>query len=205
MSDAIEIMTRSSPWRKLRGTNYATNGYPATAPTQTAPSLETDQAAGSTATSRNAIQLTTDNRGGQTLNSILIVPYGIGSSTNTFNMRVIGWSPLVSFGGSSVVDPGTNTSPNQIWVPLPLAEFICTLNSGQTGIAGAAILNTELFCDTIALVGTTGNQGVNCDVNSPANGTIGSVLVDIKGHPWIEVIFTTGGSATSCNGLFRLL
>lgn len=199
MSDAIEIMTRSSPWRKLRGTNYATSGYPTTASTRTAPSLETDQTGGSTATSRNAIQLTTDNYGGQTLNSIVILPYGIGSSTNTFSMRVIGWAPMVSFGGSSVTDT-TN-----LWIPTPLGDFLCTLNSGQTGLAGAAILNTELFCDTIAVTGTTANQGVNCDVNSPGNATMATVLVDIKGHPWVEVLFATGGSATSCNGLFRLL
>jgi hypothetical protein len=43
------------------------------------------------------------------------------------------------------------------------------------------------------------------EVVSPVNDTCGFLLVNLNGAVKLELIFTTGGSATSCNALIALL
>lgn len=117
-------------------------------------------------------------------NHLLLLPYAIGADDVTFNMRVLGWA-LVS----------------DLYVPTILAEVACTACT-VTGVAAKTVLDTERFCDTLTL--TYGNAGISAEVVSPGNNIVGHLLLDLKGHSTVEVIFDATG-ATSMNALYRTL
>lgn len=178
------IMTQFTPPRKARSVNQTSSSFVAKIPTVTVPA---DDAA--TATGQASVEMR--NGGAFTQNGLVILPYGTGSNGNTFSMRVVGWR---QFG----TDPHT-----LLWLPTTLAEFLCTLDSAILGIAGKTIVATEYFCGTIAIVGTSGNPNVSCEIVSPAvSGSMAHVVVDTKGFEKIELSFSTGSSATDCNALF---
>lgn len=125
---------------------------------------------------------------GRVHNNVLLVPFGAGSANDTFDVRVSGWSKV-----------GT------LWVPVVLAEFECTLGA-TTGVAATAVLDTELFCDTIALdTAYSALAGVSASVVSPANDTVCHALLDLKGFSKVEIEFDRTAGATACNCLYRLL
>lgn len=197
MSDEILIQTRANPWRKARSVNATNSSFPSKIPTATDPFVAagvTGDAA--TATGASVIRLTDQDVGGAAQNGIEIIFFGEGSDTQTFSCRVIGWSPLMT-SGLSPVNPQTN-----LWIPMVLLEVSVAL-SLQTGLAGKAIVATELFADTITLVGTTGVAGIDMNITSPANDTIARMFVDLWGHQAVELTFDMTG-ATSGNALFRL-
>lgn len=202
MSDEIAILTRANPFRKVRSVNQTSNGFVSKIPVGVDPFI-TANTNGSgdagTATGASVIQMTDPITGGQTQNGAHFLFYGVGTNNQTFSARVIGWSPLVSSGLVSV------TPDTQIWIPVPLIEVQVTLSSTPIGLAGKAIVATELFADTITITGTTANAGVNVNVVSPANDTIAHLFLDLEGFMAYEVSFTTGASATSCNALVRHL
>ncbi len=189
MSD-LSLLTQANKPRRARQVNYATNGYPTRVDTLTQPTILD----GGAATSQVMFPLTDLAGGGKIPNGILINPFGIGNDDTTFSLRVLKWD--LTFG-----DIGTGIFP-PVWTPTPLVEVACTLSTA-TGVATGYVLNTERYADTITLTGTTGNQGINVDINSPANNTKASLYVDLKGAFGFEIIFTTGGSATSCNALWK--
>lgn len=193
MSYETMIQTRANPWRKARSVNETSNGYVSKIPTATEPVADAG-----TATGQASIDLTDPTVGGAAQNGVMFLPFGVGSDNNTFSLRVIGWS-CCQTDRRATVNPDTN-----LWIPVVLGEFLCTLSSTPVGVAGRFIVATELFADTIAVVGSTANNGVSCDVVSPANNTIASVFMDLRGSQKLEFQFTTGGSATSCNALFKL-
>lgn len=172
------IKTPACDLKKVLATNYTTNGYPTRIPTVTEPSGD------------GIIELAGGD-GKHGMNGFIIVPIGVGSNNNTFNMRMLGWRRLGT-------DPNT-----RLWIPVTLFEVQCTLTTSQTGVAGKVLVAADLFADTIAEV--TGNDGVNYDIVSPADNTIAHLLGDGKGFRKLEPIFTTGGVATSCNALFATL
>ncbi len=190
MSDAVVLKTEVALLRRVRQVNYATNGYPTRAQTLTKPTITDPE----TATGQVAFEAT-GGAGGQGPNGILLHPFGIGNDDTTFSLRVLKWALTLDSIGSARFQP--------VWKPIPLIEVQCTLST-DVGVASGYVLNTERSADTITLTGTTANPAVNCDINSPANNTAGSVYVDLKGALLWEVIFTTGGSATSCNALYQL-
>lgn len=186
------IATQSSPFQKARLTNQTSNGYVSKIPTTTEPKGDAN-----TATGASVIELG-GKAGGPCQNAVLICPYGLHASVDgkTMSFRVIGWR-CVGLGGAS---PDT-----ALWIPVKLVEFACTLSGTPVGVAGMTLIATEGFADTITLTGTTGNDDVSIDIVSPADDTIGHVVVDMKGSQKLELSFTTGGSATSCNALYALL
>lgn len=192
MANDTVIMTMASRPKRVRQVNYTTNGYPTRIPTLTKPTI----ADTGSATAQVAYEATGPDGGGRIANGIKLLPFGVGANNVTFSLRVIGWEFTIDSIGSSLTVP--------VWVPVPLIEVACTVSSTPVGVASGYLTATDAFADTIAITGATGNQGVNCDVNSPANDTIASVYVDLKGCLMWEVIFTTGGSATSCNALYKL-
>lgn len=129
--------------------------------------------------------------GGVQQNGVRIVPFAVGADDTTFAFRVIGWHYIGS-------------GPSRLWIPVPLGEFNCTTCTA-VGVAGGAVLNTERFCDTIALQGTTANANVGVEIVSPANNTIAYVLVDLKGAPLFEVTFDIGTGPTEMNALYSLI
>jgi hypothetical protein len=186
------IETMSTRFRRMRTVNATDNGFPSRIDRATAPP-ESQGTSAAQATSSAVLDLTTPlGEDMPTRNVVMLVPYGAGSDTNTFSMRVIGWT-LISEGSRDT----------EQWRPMVLGEFLCTLST-QVGLAGRLVANTDRYCDTIALVGTTGNDDVSIDIVSPANDTAGHVVVDMKGAQKLEVTFTTGGSATSCNCLVKM-
>lgn len=181
------LETLSQSFRKARSTNQTSNGYVSKVPTATEPKGDAG-----TATGASVIDLATGGHYSQ--NAVLIVFYGVGSNNNTFSCRLIGWRQV-----------GANNALTDLWIPVPLFEVQVTLSSTPVGVAGHTIVATELFADTIALTGTTANDDVSIDITSPANDTIAHLVADVKGFTKIELSFTTGASATSCNALLALL
>lgn len=185
---AVVQLTSSGDEPRIRGTNATDASVPARTPTLTEPSGLGDSAAQATAS--GVIDLRNGGAAGSPVqNRARITPYGAGSDTNTFTMRVIGWSRVTFRAGDAT------TEPKYLWVPRTLAEFTCTLST-PVGVAGGAAINTDRFCDTI--VRTIGAD-TSSEVISPANDTVAHVTVDLKGCAKLEITFGTGSSATSCN------
>lgn len=189
----VTIETQSGPLAKARSVNYTTNGFPSLVPTTTEPVVDAGTATGQAAI---ALGSQTPALSGLARNSAIVLPYGADAAINnkTGSMRVIGWGSI---------DSPTSQS-GRLWIPVPLVEVQCTFNGTQIGVAGKALIATEGFASTITLTGTTANANVGVEIVSPANSTIGYLIVDLRGFQKIEFIFTTGGSVTSCNALYGL-
>lgn len=123
-------------------------------------------------------------------NGLLLIPYGVGSATNTFLMSVFAWDfvhPVV-------------TQRAQVWVAWLLASFTCTLNT-VAGLAGGEVDETQLFCGTIALV--SGNANISNEIVSPTGNLIASIVLDTKGAKMVQPLFARNASATSANAIYR--
>jgi len=131
-------------------------------------------------------------QGGKVSNGLLIVPYGVGSATNTFSMKIYGWRSVRQ-------RQGATTPIIPLWVPYLLASFTCTLCT-LAGVAGTPVDNTHLFCGTITL--GVGNANISNEIISPTGNVMASIILDRKGSQLVEVRFGTGGSATSANCLY---
>jgi hypothetical protein len=72
------------------------------------------------------------------------------------------------------------------------------------GVANAAVLDTEKFCDTISLVANRGTDGQDTTKASPTNNLVAQFLVDLKGSKRIELCYSVGTN-TDCNALVQFL
>ena len=187
MPRATTILTHHEPLRLARPINTTATSYPSRLPTITEP------VSAGTATATSQFVHTLGYNGSCASNVVQIFPFGLGSDTNAFNMRVLGWRFL----------PATVALP-AMWFPFPLAEFLCTLSSTLPGIADQQIIATSLFADTITLVGSVGNANISCEIVSPANDTMAHVIVDLKGCTKFEIIFDMV-SATDGNAILALI
>lgn len=116
---------------------------------------------------------------------VKVVPFASGSDGDTFDVRVIGWTRI-----------------STLWVPTILLQFTATL-SAAVGVAGAAVLDTERFADTVSDPATgMGGAGVNCQPTSPANDTPAHYLFDSRGCPKLEFLFDRTGGSASMNVLY---
>jgi hypothetical protein len=122
-------------------------------------------------------------------NGLILVPFGVGSATNTFTMNAYGWRRTVG-GGVPSTDP--------LWVAYQLAAFTVTLCT-VPGLANTDVNASQLFTGTITL--TSGNANVSTEVVSPTGNVVAHIVLDAKGSQFVELRFGTGGSATSCNCL----
>lgn len=191
--------TLSEDFIRARGTSATDNGFPSRIPTITKPSGVGNSAAQATASA--VFDLRNNGAAASVSNSILMVFFGVGSDNNTFSARLAGWRRARPRPGDSTTPPALGGAAEFLWIPVPLFEVAVTLSSTQPGIVNSLIGATSLFADTITLTGTTANDDVSVDIVSPANDTIAHLVVDVKGFELVEPIFTTGGSATSCNAL----
>ena len=178
------LQTESQHARRVRTTNATDNGFPSRIPTGTKPSGTGGAAAQASASA------VIEFGPGITQNSLMLIPFGAGSNDNTFSLRVIGWT---------LVDEGN--SEEFIWVPVVLCELAVTLSSTPVGLANKVVNGSQLFADTITV--TTGNANVSTEAVSPTGNVVAHAVVDVKGFELVEVTFTTGGSATSCNALVK--
>jgi len=165
-------------------TNYATNGYPTKAPTLTQPSGDGVIPCGFL--------------GSESPEFLTLLPIGVGASNNTFSMRVLGWRPTQI--------PALALRP--LWIPVPLVDYAMTLGTAS-GATGGELGTTTLFADTItSTVGPTFITSGAAPIApgwyqiSPVNDLVGMIHQATLGFPFLELIFTTGGVATSCNCLW---
>ena len=180
----------------IRKTNSTDASYPTRVSTTTMPAGIGDAAA---QTTRGTFTLAGID-GGKCANAAIFQPFGTTTNDTTFLMRILGWRYFAA--GKR----GLTGLP--FWYYTNLCEFTCTLSSGAAcvmGVTDGAFSASNLFCDTIALVGTSGNDDVSIDIVSPANDTPAHVVVDMKGASIGEVIFDRNSSAASANCMVQLL
>jgi hypothetical protein len=174
------LETLSVPFQKAHSTNPTDTSFPSKIPTGTEPS------------GTGVINL--GNAGAVAQNGLLVVPYGVGDDNDVFAMRVIGWRSIGK-------DPNT-----RLWIPVLLAELTCTLCTA-VGVAGKEVVDTERFCDTLALV--TGNDDISIDIVSPSTTSaqlIAHAVIDVKGFQKVEFTFDmTTGDPTNANCLVAQL
>lgn len=184
--------TLSTHLMRIRRTNATDSSLPTRTTSATEPSGIGDNAA--QATAKAVISLNRENiSGARVQNRVKIVPVGVGSDNNTFTMAVYGWS--------RVVDRDKELNPElDLWIATKLAAFTCTL-SAAVGVAGRVLTATDRIADTIAIIGTSGNPNVSMEIVSPATDEPAHIVVDLKGAEKLEIVFGTGGSATSANAL----
>lgn len=116
--------------------------------------------------------------------NLCLVLYGTGADNSTMSVRVSGWKFVTD-----------------LWIPFNLVEIAGTL-SAAVGVSGKTITNSERFADTLVL--TIANTNTDAAAISPANDTIGSVLVDCKGS-YLLTVDPIKGTATDCNILWGVL
>lgn len=168
---------------KARTTNQTSASFVSKVATATEPT-----GTGSSAANASVLLMNTGSIAKPPL--LQICPFGVGSNNNTFSLRAIGWRQT-----------GPDGATDALWLPVLLAEILCTLSSSCPGVSGKIVADTEYFADTVAV--TYGNANVSVEVVSPANDiSCGHVMVGVKGFPKVELSFSTGGSATSCNALY---
>ncbi len=179
------------------GGNYTNNGYPTRIP-QSMPPTKTALSTGLQAIGDGVIACGAPD-GNYAAGYVYLIPIGAGSSTNTFSMTVLGW------------DETKIQLPNctGLWTPITMAVYAVTLGTA-TGVVNTDIPTTQLFNTTIAMTGaavgvTSGMAATVLDwfTISPGSNAIGMIKQPTFGFRFLEVIFTTGGSATSCNCLYR--
>lgn len=127
--------------------------------------------------------------GGYQHNNAKFIPFGTDANNETFKMRISGWRPLEISGSTT------------LWVPTLLCEVTVTLSSTQAGVAGAGVVATEYFADTLTLT-YPATDGISTQVVSPANDLPGHVVIDCKGCAKLRVDFDRNSSAASCNALY---
>lgn len=200
--NSMLIQTVDANWQKVRTTNSTDASLPTRAAQVAKPSGIGDSVAQATA-SAIVVDATAGVAkpagGGGVQNGLIISPYGVGSDTNTMLVAVYGWNFL----------PGKGVADKDLWVPILLGAWTCTLSSALPGIdtggTARAVGSTELFCTTIVVTGTSGNPGVDQDTISPGGGLPASITVDLKGSQIVEIVFGRNSSSTSCNALVRPL
>lgn len=174
------------------GGNVTGSSYPSRAPTTVRPDLVT-----SGVVSQGDGVIACGHIGAETLPHLILVPFGVGTSSNTFLMTVLGWRPT-KLGVLGALP---------VWIPAVLGTYQITLGSA-TGVSGGEITTSSLFntSDSVTLGPSfvSGVSPVSLDwlAMSPGSNSIGFIKQPTMGFRFVEVIFSTGSSATSCNCLW---
>lgn len=201
MDDIIISRLSNQVWKLTNpGGNFSNNGYPTRAPQTTNPT-QTALSTGLQAIGDGVIPFGEQigSIGGQFCpTNLMLIPIGTGSST-TFGMKILGWRPTAI---------NASLGPLPLWVPVTLATYAVTLGTAA-GIANSELGTTTLFATTITSTGgptfiTSGAEPVIpdwCQI-SPGSNAIGCIIQASLGFRYLEVIYTTGGSATDCNALW---
>jgi hypothetical protein len=191
-------MRRTSPLQKAFNVNSTATAFATLIPTVTEPvSVRSGEVAS------GIFDLVPGGRG-LVQDTVLVGFFGAGADNATFDARLWGWDRIGS-------DPATT-----LWVPRILASFTCTLST-MVGIAGAKIINTDRFADTLVVNAVAPQPffpGVNATpaaefggsikVFSPANNFMAWAEVPLMGCEKLQFDFDSTGS-TDSNAVFRLL
>lgn len=189
----LDVLSGSDYKLSNPGGNYVTSGYPSRAATITPPDQVTS---GVVAKGDGVIKC--GHEGVETAGHIIMVPIGVGVATNTFSLKVLGWR--------STKLNVANAKP--LWIPVELATYAVVLGTAA-GVTGADLTASTLLATTITSTGgptfiTSGAVPVSLDWMqiSPGSNAVGCIKQPTLGFRFLEIIFTTGGVATSCNTLW---
>lgn len=140
------------------------------------------------------------DEGGRVPSWARIMVIGLGSDDDAASMRVIGWERVLL------------DTKKDLWIPVILGEFACTF-SAAVGVAGAAVLDTERFADTITAVAArfhdriiAAGTAVNSDVSviSPTSDLIAHITLPIRGFEKLEFCFDQTTNSPTCNAIVSL-
>lgn len=180
-------MQLSRPLRRLRATNENASSFATRIPTITKPIND------------GVLDLT--KNGNVIPCEIVLWPILLGSDNDVSSMRLIGWN-------SVLLDTFVT-----LWVPTIIGEFVCTAST-CVGVAGAAVLNTERFADTIVPVAARNEDlviGAGTAVNSetavlsPTNDTPAHIILPIRAFELFEATSDQTTGTATFNVLYRLL
>lgn len=177
---ASTIQTRYEPFTRLLATNDTTAGTSIADPADTL----TDPT-GTT----GVINLLGNPAGPDVANGLELIPYGVGTATNTF---------LLSLYAIAKIAPASGVGP--AWTYKLLCSFTCTLCT-KAGIANSPVNASQLYCGTITL--SVGNANVSNEIISPTGNNGASIRLDNVGAGLVKPVFAMNNSATSANALYR--
>lgn len=132
---------------------------------------------------------------------IKVWPILLGADNDVSSLRFIGWHQVL-FDGKI-----------KLWFPTVFAEFSCTA-CAAVGVAGAAVLDTERFCDTITPVAArtrdykiAAGTSINSDYGSlsPTGDLIGHIILPITGFEKLELTGDGTTNTADVNALYSFL
>ncbi len=182
------------PVQRLRAVNENASGFVSKIPTITEPT-----GGGTTATGAAVLELTKNTL--HVPKRMKLWPILLGSSNDVSSMRMIGWHRVTLAGLTT------------LWLPTIIGEWVCTAGAAA-GIAGAAVLDTELFCDTIVPVAArTRDQviaagtslGSQYEVLSTVGDLIAHLIVPIAGFEKLEFVSDQTTGTSTFNVLYSFL
>lgn len=200
-------MLRNRILQKVASTNINTSAFAAIPPTITKPSgagvldllhSQTGSAQGniSTPTTHNIPK------------RIFLMPYGLGSDNDAFDMKVTGWWRLGD----------DQSSTKQIWIPTALVVFSAIISGTAKGVAGSSLLATEFLADTLTIKtgGTTEPVITNNDFAgaavqgrtirySPADDTPAWAIMELWGVELLQFQFDQTTNTPTMNCLYAML
>jgi len=182
--DTVLIDTLSTPMQITNGANVTTTTVTEPVPTLTSPVARLQSGV-----------VGMGHGGAASVSGVKLVFFGVGSDSSTFSAYVYGWEISKSFAGNK-----------DLWVPTLLATFTgITLDTAIPGVNATDIPANNFFASAITL--GVGNSGISVEVVSPGHAAheIAHAVISTKGPRFIEVLFGTGSSATSCNCLIKRL
>lgn len=174
--------------RRALATNANTSSFASKVPTIAEP------------TNDGVLNLTAD--GLFVAKKIKLWPIGLGSNNDAFSMRVLGWHVCLLDGSKN------------LWFPTPIGEFACTISGTAIGVAGSAVLATEMFADTITPVATKIRDRVigagtavnsNYEIESPTDDTIAHIIMPIMGFQKLEFQFDQTTNTPTMNVLYSFV
>lgn len=187
------MFVQQSNLTRWAGTNLNTTSFDSKIPTITMP----------TASATAAVLDLNDQRatGALTPKWLKLFFLLLGADNDAASFRLIGWNRAVKSGSTD------------LWMPQPFAEFACT-GSACVGVAGAAVLNTERFADTIAPVALkiedikiAAGTSLMSDayVYTPADDTAGHVVISTRGFELLEFSLDQTTNTPTGNILYSFL
>lgn len=195
MSTIVQLAQQACPYQKAAAANVTSASFPARVPTIAEP------------TGGAVVDLA--NNFFWVPAELMILPYGLGSNNDVFDMKVIGWEHIGN------VSPTTQV----LWVPTTIAVFTCTISSTLPGVTLAPVIATEFFADTITLKSAitqplqadqnatpaTQYRGEDVTIYSPADDTLAWIRLKLLGFSKIEFTFDTTTGTPTMNCLIRKL
>lgn len=125
---------------------------------------------------------------------VLVIPFGLGSATQSFSMRIIRWYLFKSATGGS-----------SLWIPVIAFEGVCTMGAPVGVASNELLLNTEGLCYTITEDTTLTESTPQVYIQSPGmTGHVGYIMVDLLGCDFFSFDYDLG-TVTSANALYGTL